>query len=87
VLDAARMGMNIETAKELNPDYKCLFQGKTELELAGGAPFLFTYSSNMVFKQWFEKLSIGNLLFHIYLSFSKLFNHLRRFLYVKQLIN
>jgi hypothetical protein len=86
VLDAARMGMDMETAKEMNPDFKCLYQGKTELELAGVAPFLFTYSSNSEFKQWFEKFSIGNswgVLFHSHLPFSELYKHCRRFLIVK----
>ena len=86
VLDAARMGMDMETAKELNPDFKCLYQGKTELELAGVAPFLFTYTSNSEFKQWFEKFSVGNswgVLFHSHLPFSELYKHCRRFLIVK----
>lgn len=86
VLDAARMGMDMETAKELNPDFKCLYQGKTELELAGVAPFLFTYTSNSEFKQWFEKFSIGNswgVLFHSHLPFSEIYKHCRRFLIVK----
>jgi hypothetical protein len=86
VLDAARMGMNIETAKQLNPEFKCLFQGKTELELAGVAPFLFSYSSNFEFKQWFEKLSIGNswgVSFHSHLPFIEIYKHCRRFLIVK----
>jgi hypothetical protein len=86
VLDAARMGMDMETAKELNPDFKCLYQGKTELELAGVAPFLFSYTSNSEFKQWFEKFSIGNswgVLFHSHLPFSEIYKHCRRFLIVK----
>lgn len=80
------MGMDMETAKELNPDFKCLYQGKTELELAGVAPFLFTYTSNSEFKQWFEKFSVGNswgVLFHSHLPFSELYKHCRRFLIVK----
>jgi hypothetical protein len=80
------MGMDMETAKELNPDFKCLYQGKTELELAGVAPFLFTYTSNSEFKQWFEKFSIGNswgVLFHSHLPFSEIYKHCRRFLIVK----
>jgi hypothetical protein len=80
------MGMDMETAKELNPDFKCLYQGKTELELAGVAPFLFSYTSNSEFKQWFEKFSIGNswgVLFHSHLPFSEIYKHCRRFLIVK----
>ena len=87
VLDAARMGMDIETAKQFNPMFKCLYQGKTELELSGLAPFLFSDSSNFEFKQWFEKLSNVNLIFHIFLPFSELFIHLRRFLNEKKFIN
>lgn len=86
VLDAARMGMDMETAKELNPNFKCLYQGKTESELAGVAPFLFTYSSNLEFKQWIEKLSIGNswgVSFHSHLPFIEIYKHCRRFLIVK----
>jgi hypothetical protein len=80
------MGMDMETAKELNPNFKCLYQGKTELELAGVAPFLFSYNSNSEFKQWFEKFSIGNswgVLFHSHLPFSEIYKHCRRFLIVK----
>ena len=86
LLDAARMGAEIDTAKALNPDFISLFRGKNEEPLDLVAPFLFPFNPLSEFANWFLKTGWGNswgVLFTSPAEINVLVKHFQLKLFVK----
>jgi hypothetical protein len=60
ILDAARIGADIETAKNLNADCISLFRGSSEESLEMVAPYLFSFSPGSEFIIWFLNKGWGD---------------------------
>jgi hypothetical protein len=85
LLDAARMGETIETAKGINPDFDSLYRGRSEESLAVVAPYLFIFKQNTEFGQWYIENGWGDawgILIRSYLPMPELHKHFRKFLIV-----
>ena len=86
LLDAARMQEETEQAQERNPRYASLYKGRSEEDLAGVAPYLFTYREGSYFANWYGAKGWGHawgLLIESPVSFDELYKHFRKFLLVK----
>ena len=55
LLDAARMGFIMDTARQLNPVHDSLYRGRSEEVLASIAPYLFQYESGSEFDAWLQE--------------------------------
>jgi hypothetical protein len=86
LLDAAKAEMNLYTAMELNPNYKSLYKGNAEEDLAAVSPYLFSIKENTPFADWYFKegwnKSWGVLVF-ANVAFEDVYKHFRKFLMVK----
>jgi hypothetical protein len=85
LLDSARMGFEIMTAKELNPKFDSLYRGRKEEPLAAVAPFLFPFQKSE-FIDWFLQKGWGDSWGILALSkkdLKSIFKHFRQFLMVK----
>jgi hypothetical protein len=60
LLDAARMGGDIITAKELNTEFDSLYRGKSEVHLSSVSPYLFTVQHNTAFEDWYMQNGWGD---------------------------
>lgn len=86
LLDAARMQEETEQAKEQNPRYASLYKGRSEEDLAGVAPYLFTYRKGSHFANWYQSNGWGHawgVLVKSTLPFDEVYKHFRKFLLVK----
>ena len=55
LLDAARMGFTMETARQLNPVHESLYRGRSEEVLDSIAPYLFQYELRSGFDTWLQE--------------------------------
>jgi hypothetical protein len=84
ILDAARLGVEIETAKALNPDHLCLYDGQQAVYYGDVAPWVFTFGPEAPaeFLTWIL-LHSGGQSWGIFLEFpgdiSALRDHLKKF--------
>lgn len=86
LLDSAKMGTEIITAKELNPGFDSLYLGASELSLSVVAPYLFSFQPKTEFVNWFMQNGWGNswgVLMHAQEDMKSLRKHFRKFLMVK----
>lgn len=86
LLDAARMGRAMLTAKEMNPEHGCLYKGRSEEALADFAPYLFSFEEGSEFSKWYFENGWGNswgLLLESPETAEVVYKHFRRFLLVK----
>lgn len=85
LLDSARMDSEMATARELNPEHTCLYEGDSEKFLSVVAPWLFDFDPNSDFADWIAKNAPTND-WGIFLRSSsepiKVYRHLRKFLIV-----
>ncbi|NEN23566.1 DUF4123 domain-containing protein [Cryomorpha ignava] len=85
LLDSARMDSEMATARELNPEHTCLYEGDSEKFLSVVAPWLFDFDPKSDFANWIAKNAPTND-WGIFLRSSaepiKLYRHLRKFLIV-----
>lgn len=86
ILDAAKMLLEMETAKELTKQHVCLYKGKKATKFGGVAPWLFVYKENGPLAKWLYKNSKKQS-WGVYLytekPYEELYEHLRKFLLVK----
>lgn len=86
VLDGARLREQLNEAKQLNNNYRCLYKGKVEEYLQDVAPYLFTCSAATEMAQWFIKEGFGKA-WGVGIctdqDFETVYKHLRRFLMIK----
>jgi hypothetical protein len=83
LLDAFRMDNNIATAKSMNPLNVSLFKGRTEVDLAENAPYIFSYNSKSEFAEWFMKTGWGKgwgIMLRSHVPVEELHKHCRSFL-------
>ena len=59
LLDAFRMDNNMAIAKSMNPLNVSLFKGRSEIDLAENAPYIFSYNPKSEFAEWFMKTGWG----------------------------
>lgn len=86
LLDSAREGFEIDSAKMLNAQHLSLYIGKGEEELAEVAPYIFTLPAKHHFTNWFCLEGWGEAWGLMILSnanLEELRKHFRRFLTVK----
>jgi len=86
LLDAAKMELVIEQAKELNANHRSLYKGEPEEDLAAVAPYLFTLDRESPLAQFYIDNGWGEawgLIVKTYKDFDKTQLHFRRFLMVK----
>ncbi len=55
LLDAAKVGFNMATARQLNSVHDSLYRGRSEEILAVIAPYLFQYELGSDFDKWLQK--------------------------------
>lgn len=86
LLDAARMEVRIEEAKELNPYHQSLYKGRSEEDLAAVAPYLFPVLEGSNFLDWFIEEGWGDawgVIVSSRVTFETCYKHFRNFLLVK----
>jgi hypothetical protein len=88
LLDAARLGENIDEAKNRNALYISLFKGRRdEKALHRVDPYIFTMQPNTEFSNWFSSTGWGNswgILFSTAnFTLDKLFKHFQKFIVVQ----
>lgn len=85
LLDSARMESEMATARELNPDHTCLYEGDSEKFLSVVAPWLFDFDPHSDFANWIANNAQSND-WGIFLRSSaepiKVYRHLRKFLII-----
>jgi len=80
------MELNIEEAKKLNPEFLCLYKGKSEQDLECVAPYIFTFKQNSPFANWYYEngwADAWGILLHSAYSLEDLHKHFRKFLMVQ----
>jgi hypothetical protein len=85
LLDSARMDSEMATARELNPEHTCLYEGDSERFLGVVAPWLFAFEENTLFSTWIAENAQKNnwgIFFRSVEEPIKLYRHLRKFLIV-----
>lgn len=86
ILDAARLGVNIINARELNPRFESLFQEKGQSALASVAPHIFLLNTKDKFEEWFFKSGWGDswgILVYSSEDINTLAKHFRKFVKIK----
>lgn len=86
ILDAARMGGQIDEAKEQNKSHDSLYRGGSEESLAAVAPYLFEFSCPASFSDWYLEAGWGNawgILLRSSRPMQELHKHFRKFLLLK----
>lgn len=86
LLDAARMEVRMEEAKELNPYHQSLYKGRSEEDLAAVAPYLFPVPEDSNFLDWYMEEGWSDawgVIVSSRASFETCYKHFRKFLLVK----
>ena len=87
ILDAARVGREMEEAFTLNPNHDCLYTGEAKTDLGGVAPWLFRLDVDPSgFQSWFTEKGWGDswgILIATDASFEACREHFRKFLEVR----
>jgi hypothetical protein len=87
LLDAARMEVRMEEAKELNPYHLSLYKGRSEEDLAAVAPYFFAVPQDEDdFLDWFMEQGWSDawgVIVSSQASFEECYKHFRKFLIVK----
>ena len=86
LFDAARMGEQIDEAKEQNKSYDSLYRGDSEESLAAVAPYIFQFSYSTPFAGWYLDNGWGDswgVLLKSSCPIQELHKHFRKFLLVK----
>ncbi|WP_225000344.1 DUF4123 domain-containing protein [Cesiribacter sp. SM1] len=87
LLDAARMEVRMEEAKELNPYHLSLYKGRSEEDLAAVAPYLFSVPEDEDdFLNWFMEQGWSDawgVIVSSQASFEECYRHFRKFLIVQ----
>ena len=87
LLDSAKTGTEIVTAKTLNTEFFSLYRGKSEVSLSGVAPYLFSFDPQTEFGKWYMLNGWGNswgVLVYSEIDLKALVKHFRHFLMVKK---
>lgn len=87
LMDSARMGENIGTAKEINPGFCSLYNGNSEQFLASVSPYLFSVDLQSEFIKWYMLNGWGDswgVLVYSDIDLKALVKHFRQFLIVKK---
>jgi len=85
LLDAARMGLEIVKALQLNQGSECLYQGINREALASAAPYLFPYKEGTEFANWIREEGCGKswgVFIKSHVPFEELIRHCRKFILV-----
>ena len=85
LLDASRMGEQIDEAKERNSSYDSLYRGSSEESLAAAAPYLFQFAYPGPFSEWYLETGWGDawgVLFKSSRPMQELHKHFRKFLLI-----
>lgn len=86
LLDAARMGSALTTAKEMTDAFSCLYKGDSAEKLAEYAPYLFRISEKKPLANWLINDGWGQS-WCVYLDSAapsaEVYRHFRRFLLVR----
>ncbi len=86
LLDAARMGTEMNNAQKLNDNFRCLYKGESEKALANVAPYLFNLSDQKSFSAWLFEQGWGKS-WGVYVesaaSPADVYRHFRKFLLVR----
>ena len=86
LLDAARMGAAMHTAKEMTQAFSCLYKGQSAEQLVDVAPFLFRVSDQKPLASWLLEQGWGQS-WGVYLESAatpaEVYRHFRRFLLVR----
>jgi hypothetical protein len=85
ILDAARVGREMEEALTLHPAHDCLYTGKDKENLGGVAPWLFDLREPDQLRNWFAEKGWGKswgIGFASKASFEDCRDHFRKFLLV-----
>jgi hypothetical protein len=86
LLDAARIGAEIEKAKDLNTVFDSLYRGESEVKLSSVAPYLFTLNREREFVNWYFEKGWGDswgVLAYSLEDTKRLIRHFRTLLMVK----
>ncbi len=86
ILDGARMGENLRSATEMQPNYVSLLHGENKINLAEVAPYLFQFGARTKFGNWLLNHGWGNawgIFIVSQVSLEQLRLHLRKFLIVE----
>jgi hypothetical protein len=86
LLDAARMGIKMEEAMQLESAYDSLYRGRSEENLAAVAPYIFRFASGSPFGEWYTENGWGDswgILLKSSWPMHELHKHFRKFLLVK----
>ena len=86
LLDAARMGSAMTTARDMTDAYTCLYKGESAEKLADYAPYLFRISEKKPLAAWLTEQGWGQS-WGVYLESAakptEVYRHFRRFLLVR----
>lgn len=83
LLDAARIGREMEEAFLLNPVHDCLYTGKSRDDLGGVAPYIFDLAQQGDLRNWFGEKGWGRawgILIGCKAGFEECREHFRKFL-------
>jgi hypothetical protein len=87
ILDAARVGREMEEAFRLNPNHDCLYTGEAKTDLGGVAPWLFRLNTEPDnFRTWVTQKGWGDawgILIGADATFEVCSEHFRKFLEVR----
>ncbi len=85
LLDAARIGREVDTLKEIQPNHVCLYRGISEVSLTNYAPYLFEFIAESDLANFYFERGWGNS-WGVFIwadeAIEDLFRHLRKFLIV-----
>src|SRR4051812_11866907 len=85
LLDAARMGEQMDIARRENKTHDSLYRGGKEAKLSSVAPYIFQYSHGKPFGNWFLKQGWGEswgIMIRSTYPMVELHKHFRKFLMV-----
>ena len=86
LLDAARIGNEMENALAFPGENSCLYEGRNKIELSGVGPFLFKTDNNSELNNWVIENGWGNswgVALFSFIPFPELYKHCRKFLLVR----
>lgn len=86
LLDAARMGLAMQEAKEKNPAHDSLYRGRSEESMSEVAPYIFQFDAKADFGKWYMEKGWGDswgVMLRSPLPLQELHKHFRKFLLVK----
>jgi hypothetical protein len=86
ILDGAKLDLELNIAKELNPEFDSLYRGEPEESLATVAPYIFSVERGQEFESWYFEKGWGDawgVLVYADKELKTLRKHFRHFLMVQ----